>query len=176
MSGKAPSEGTKVTAGKNAPTTTEGPGLVAEDSLAAESQSFRQANQAVPQQVPHESLTSASKPHQGGIHQSTTASATTTSGQGDGNAAAAPSYVQSQYFKDRAGPHGKNLKEDDSIGTEDKSKNASFSQFGTKDDPGRAAEEKFTLSDTANAGSTGGRDKNVDAKQPYDALGGDTEA
>ncbi|KAI1390672.1 uncharacterized protein F4822DRAFT_160175 [Hypoxylon trugodes] len=175
MAAKAPSEGTKITTGKNAPITGEGPGIVAQDSLAAESQSFRQANQAVPQQVPREDLTSASRPHESGVHTSTSTSNTRTSGQGS-NAGIAPSYVQSQYLKDPSGPHGKNLKEDDSIGTEDKSKNASFSEFGTKNDPGLAAEQKFTLSETANAGSTGGREKGVDAQQPYGVLGSNSEA
>ncbi|KAI1411863.1 hypothetical protein F5Y13DRAFT_164501 [Hypoxylon sp. FL1857] len=167
MSGKAPSEGTKVTAGKNAPITTEGPGVVAQDSLATESQAFRQANQAEPQQVPRENLTSASKPHEG---------STGSLGQSSSHAGTAPSYVQSQYLKDHAGPHGKNIKEDDSIGTEDKAKNASFSEFGTKNDPGLAAEQKFTLSGTANASSTGGREKGVDAQQPYGALDPNAQA
>ncbi|KAI1396306.1 hypothetical protein F4819DRAFT_143449 [Hypoxylon fuscum] len=175
MSGKASSEGTKVTAGKNAPVTGEGTGVVAQDSLAAESQAFRQANQTEPQSVAHEDLTSASKPHEGGIHQKAP-SASTTPTQGDHNGAAAPSYVQSQSLKDTSGPHGKNLKEDDSIGTEDKSKNTSFSAQGTKNDPGRAAVDKFTRANVSNAGSTGGREKGIDNEQPYGALGGDTEA
>ncbi|KAI1375070.1 hypothetical protein F4677DRAFT_423050 [Hypoxylon crocopeplum] len=175
MSAKAPSEGTKVTAGQKAPITNEGHGIVAEGSLASESQSFRQANEAVPQHVSREDLTSAPKSHEGGIHQASS-TAQPTSEKGSHNAGTAPSYVQSQYLKDPAGPHGKNLMEDDSIGTEDKSKNASFSQFGTKNDPGMAAEQKFTRSGVAHAGSTGGREKGVDAQQPYAALGGDTQA
>ncbi|OTB00425.1 hypothetical protein M426DRAFT_324292 [Hypoxylon sp. CI-4A] len=171
MSGKASSEGTKVTAGQNAPVTHEGPGVVAQDSLASESQAFRQANQAVPQQVPRENLTSASKPHEGGIHQS---SSTTSGPGGASHAGTAPSYVQSQYLKDPSGPHGQNITEDDSIGTEDRAKNASFSEFGTKNDPGALAEQKFTLGQTANAGSTGGREKGIDGKTPYDALDSDT--
>ncbi|KAI1799777.1 hypothetical protein F4811DRAFT_542357 [Daldinia bambusicola] len=175
MSGKAPSEGTKVTAGRNAPTTKEGTGVVSEGSLAAESQAFRQANQAAPQQVPREDLTSASKPHEGGIH-----SSSNSSGPGRSNANPAPTYVQSQYLKEKGGPHGKNLTEDDSIGTEDKAKNTSFSEFGTKNDPGLAAENKFvsgsTVSGTADARSNAGREKHVDNQQPFSALGGDTSA
>ncbi|KAI2602445.1 hypothetical protein GGR54DRAFT_501602 [Hypoxylon sp. NC1633] len=177
MSGKASSEGTKVSGGQNAPVTNESTGLViAEGSLAAESQTFRKANQAVPQQVPRENLTSASRPHESGVHKAAPSSFDATYGQGDYNASAAPSYVQSQYIKDQSGPHGKNLKEDDSIGTEDKTKNTSFSEFGTKNDPGLAAEQKFTRSNATGGGSTGGREKGVDSKQPYEALGGDTEA
>lgn len=175
MSTKAPSEGTKVTTGGNAPKTSEGSGVVAQDSLAAESQFFLQANQAAPQQVVREDLTSASKPHESGIHQKASSGSTTTR-QGDHNAAAAPSYVQSQFLKDQAGPHGKNLKEDDSIATEDKSKNTSFPKLGTVDDPGRAAVEKFARANTANAGSTGGREKGIDNKQPYGVLGSDAQA
>ncbi|KAI1101232.1 hypothetical protein F4804DRAFT_316578 [Jackrogersella minutella] len=173
MSSKTPSEGTKVTVGRNAPVTNEGPGLVAEQSLAAESQSFLQANQAVPRQIPQENMTSASKSHEGGIHQ---AAPGTNASLGPGRTATAPSYVQSQYMKDRKGPQGKNLTEDDSIGTEDKSKNVSFSEFGTKNDPGRSAEQKFTFANTANTGSTSGREKDVDAKQPYEVLDPNVDA
>ncbi|KAL7624969.1 hypothetical protein AAE478_004183 [Parahypoxylon ruwenzoriense] len=177
MSAKAPSQGTKVTAGKNAPVTSEGPGVVAKGSLASESKYFREVNQVTPQHIAHEDLTSASKPHEGGgVQQSKTSSSTTPSGRGDHNAVTAPSYVQSQYLSDSAGPHGKNLKEDDSIGTEDKSKNMSFSQFGTKDDPGLAAERKFTRPEPGIAGSTAGREKHIDANQPYDVLGSDAPA
>ncbi|KAI4864605.1 hypothetical protein F4820DRAFT_423232 [Hypoxylon rubiginosum] len=177
MSAKAPSEGTKVTAGKNAPITSEGHGVVAQDSLAAESRSFQQANQTAPQQVDREDLTSAPKPHEGGIHQKAASSSTTaTPTQGDHNAAVAPSYIQSQSLKDTAGPHGRNLKEDESIATEDKTKNTSFSKQGTADDPGRAAVEQFNRANTANAGSTGGREKGIDNKQPYGALGSDVQA
>ncbi|KAI2608761.1 uncharacterized protein GGS25DRAFT_531769 [Hypoxylon fragiforme] len=174
MSGKAPSEGTKVTAGHNAPTTHESAGLVASDSLAAESQSFRQSNQATPQHLSRDNLTSAPQAHSGGIHQH---SSTTKSGQGDHNA---PSYVQTQLAKDTSGPHGKNITEDESIGTQDKMKNASFSQFGTKGDPGRAAEKTFTKFQAANTGATGGggreKEEEVGERHPYSALGGDTEA
>ncbi|KAI1658864.1 hypothetical protein F4813DRAFT_354962 [Daldinia decipiens] len=173
MSSKAPSEGTKVTAGRNAPVSNEAPGVVSQGSLAAESQAFRQANQAAPQQVGREDLTSASKPHEGGIHK---ASSTNKSGPGrSSNVDTAPSYVQSQFLKGKGGPHGKNLTEDDSIGTEDKNKNASFSEFGTKNDPGLAAEKKF-ISGSANTGSNAGREKRIDDQQPYAALGGDTQA
>ncbi|KAI2467918.1 hypothetical protein F4781DRAFT_288888 [Annulohypoxylon bovei var. microspora] len=178
MSSKAPSEGTKVTDGRNAPVTNEGPGFIAEDSLAAESQSFRQSNQVAPEDYHQEDLIRGSvpKPHEGGVHQSASGFDSKPSGPGSRAAGIAPSYVQSQYIKSQGGPHGKNLKEDDSIGTEDKSKNASFSQFGTKADPGRAAEQKFTLAGAANAGSTSGREKGVDAKRPYSVLGSNTEA
>ncbi|KAI6093205.1 hypothetical protein F4821DRAFT_222439 [Hypoxylon rubiginosum] len=174
MSAKAPSEGTKVTAGKNAPVTSGGHGTVAQDSLAAESQSFQQSNQTAPQQVSRQDLTSTSKSHEGGIHQK--AASNPTSKQGNHNAAAAPSYVQSQFLKDPSGPHGKNLTEDESIATEDKSKNASFSKQGTKDDPSNAAMEQFNRANTTNVGATGGRETGIDNEQPYAALGSDAPA
>ncbi|KAI1087878.1 hypothetical protein F5B19DRAFT_473828 [Rostrohypoxylon terebratum] len=171
MTSKAPSEGTKVTAGRNAPVTKEGPGHVAQDSLAADSQSFRQANVVAPQDQHNEDMRkSGPRPHEGGVHQPISKSSDSSA------ASTAPSYIQSQYIKAQGGPHGKNITEDDSIGTEDREKNASFSQFGTKADPGRAAEHKFTLGQVANAGSTGGREKGIDGKQPYEVLGSEAEA
>ncbi|KAI1455397.1 hypothetical protein F4805DRAFT_436075 [Annulohypoxylon moriforme] len=172
MSSKTPSEGTKVTPGRNAPVTNEGPGFVAQDSLAAESQSFRRANEVAPQDFHKEDIPSKSgpKPHEGGVHQNAPTSSGPTA------AGTAPSYVQSQYMKAPGGPHGKNITEDESIGTEDREKNASFSQFGTKADPGREAEQKFTLGQVANAGATGGRERRVDGEQPYGVLGSNEEA
>ncbi|RYO83881.1 hypothetical protein DL764_009409 [Monosporascus ibericus] len=155
--GKAPSAGQKVTAGQNAPYTSEATGRVAPDSLASESQAFRQANQAIPRQSENVSSGTDAAGAGGATH----------------NADPAPTYVNSQYYRDPSGPHGKNLKEDNSIGNE---KNTSFSEFGTKDDPGAAAEQKFTLADSSNAASTGGRKKEIDGKTPYDALGSEANA
>ncbi len=162
--GKAPSEGQKVSADRNTPCTHEATGPVAHDSLAAESRAFCEANQASPQDMPRENFTSASQPHESARQ---TSAATGVSHNVD----RAPSYVNNQYYRDPSGPHGKNLKEDDSIATEDKKKNTSLSQFGTKDDPGAAAEQKLTLANTKTAGQTGGRQEGIDGKTPYDALG-----
>ena len=91
------------------------------------------------------------------------------------SAGTAPSYVNSQ-FQDKAGPHGKNLTEGGFESND--SKNASFNQeIGTKNDPGRLAEEKMFR---ANA-DTGGdaampRQKGTTGDNEYDALGGDTPA
>ncbi|KAI0001392.1 hypothetical protein F4779DRAFT_604258 [Xylariaceae sp. FL0662B] len=170
MSAKAPSEGTKVTAGKNAPITSEGPGAVASDSLAAESQAFQQANEAEPQIFPHENLTAASsKPHEG----STTAESSTS---GSHAGSTAPSYAQNIYHQDPKGPHGKNIKEDESIATEDKNRNASFSEFGTKNDPAAAAERKFALADAVPAASSGGRQKHIEGQTTFEALESEEEA
>jgi hypothetical protein len=167
--GKAPSEGTKVTAGQNAPYTSEATGAVAPDSLAAESQTFRQSNEATAQETPRENASYSSRPQEGPQFTSGT-------GAAPRNVETAPSYVNNLYHSDPSGPHGKNIKEDDSIGTEDKAKNASFSEFGTKNDPGLAAEQKFTLSDTAPSGSIGERQQGITGKTTYDALGSEREA
>ncbi|KAI0015982.1 hypothetical protein F4780DRAFT_32381 [Xylariomycetidae sp. FL0641] len=157
MSAKAPSEGTKVTAGQNAPVTNEGPGAVPAGSLASESAAFKSANQA-------DSNTSgnpAAGPGQSG------------SGGSGANAGAAPSYVENQYHRDPAGPHGKNLTEDPSLGTGDDVKNASMAPIGSKDDPALAAENKIAAStaDTSTAGSQAGRETQGDGKTTYSALG-----
>ncbi|KAI1339084.1 hypothetical protein F5Y15DRAFT_384746 [Xylariaceae sp. FL0016] len=166
MSAKAPSEGTKVTLGQNAPVTQEGPGAIASDSLAAESQTFREANHAEPGQAP--------KPQQG-AHAAQPSGSTGSTG-GAQHVGTAPTYVENMNQTYAGGPHGKNIKEDDSIGTEDKAKNASFTEFGTENDPGMAAEQKFTRAAVASAGTSAGREKELDGKTPYDALGAEKEA
>ncbi|KAI1733446.1 hypothetical protein F4680DRAFT_454944 [Xylaria scruposa] len=155
---KAPSTGTKVSAGPNDPVIQEGPGAVKPDSLASESQAFRQANTAGPdnqQRRPQEGISAsarapgASKAHaQGGVsHES-----------GSGR------------------PHGKNIHEDDSIGTGDTAKNASFSaEIGSKDDPSLLAERKFEQLNSIAPGSSGGRERMTHEKTTYDVLG-DREA
>lgn len=144
MSHKAPGAGTKVSAGINAPTVQEGPGEVKPDSLAAESPAFRQANSA--------GLDNQQGRRREGASGSARAPGTSTSysqgamsrESGSGDARAAPTYVENQYCRDPSGPHGRNITEDDSIGTEDKAKNASLvAEIGSKDDPSLLAERKF---------------------------------
>ncbi|KAN0112742.1 hypothetical protein V8E51_005693 [Hyaloscypha variabilis] len=90
-------------------------------------------------------------------------------------AGTAPSYVNSQ-FQDQAGPHGKNLTEGGFESND--SKNASFNQeIGTKNDPGRLAEEKIFRANADTAGDASmPRQKGVTGDNEYDALGGDTPA
>ena len=169
--GKAPSAGQKVAPGRNGPIESDATGPVAPDSLAAESQAFVQGNDATPQQQPRggESFSTPSE-----SHHSTQRTATGVSGKQGVDQA--PTYVNSQYLRDSSGPHGKNLKEDDSIATDDKNKNTSFSQFGTKDDPGAVAAQKFTQANTASAASIGGRQEGAEGKTVYDALSSETNA
>jgi hypothetical protein len=90
-------------------------------------------------------------------------------------AGTAPSYVNSQ-FQDQAGPHGKNLTEGGFESND--SKNASFNQeIGTKNDPGRLAEEKIFRANADTAGDASmPKQKGVTGDNEYDALGGDTPA
>ncbi|KAI0540226.1 hypothetical protein GGR58DRAFT_176373 [Xylaria digitata] len=176
MSQKAPSAGTKVAAGANDPMIQEGLGAVKPDSLAAESQAFRQRNSA--------SLDSQQSRPQEGVSASARAPGTSAShsqramlrGTGGGHAHTAPSYVKNQYRRDPSGPHGRNIKEDDSIGTGDKAKNTSFAAgIGSKDDPSLLAERKFSQVNSVAPGSLGGRERTVDDNTTYDVLG-DQEA
>ncbi|CAJ2510478.1 Uu.00g132870.m01.CDS01 [Anthostomella pinea] len=190
MPAKAPSEGTKVTLGMDAPVTKEGTGAVASDSLAAESQTFRNANDvrnttSAGAQTTTGNATSSASSGGSGSGPGSKSGAGSGSGTGSGGTGAgagskhvdtAPTYVLNQYHRDPAGPHGKNIKEDDSIGTEDKTKNTSFSEFGTKNDPAALAEKKIELGNSAVGGSTGGREKGVDGKTPYDALASEEQA
>ncbi|KAI0196747.1 hypothetical protein EV127DRAFT_417561 [Xylaria flabelliformis] len=166
---KSSSKGTKVSASPNDPVIQEGPGAVKPDSLAAESQAFRQANSAGlnnQQHRPQEGMSASahapntSKTHyQGGMSQET----------GSGR----PGHTGPSDVKK---PHGKNIQEDDSIGTGDTAKNASFSaEIGSKDDPSLLAERKFEQLNSMAPGSSGGREKTTHEKTAYDVLG-DREA
>ncbi|KAI1114226.1 hypothetical protein F5Y14DRAFT_451197 [Nemania sp. NC0429] len=174
MSHKAQNTGTKVSAGRNDPIIQEGPGAVNSDSLAAESQAFREANAAGLERQQHRSQEDASasapspSPRGGAMPRET--------GSGGGSVDTAPSYVENQFRRDPSGPHGKNIKEDDSIGTGGEARNASFeAEIGSKDDPSLLAERKFYQANSVAPGSTGGREGAVAEKTPYDVLG-DQEA
>jgi len=87
----------------------------------------------------------------------------------------APSYINSQYA-DTAGPKGQNLTEGGFEGND--KNNASFnSDIGSKNDPGRAAEQKFQRAN-ADAGGDGGvsRQKGLSDDTTYGSLDPSTEA
>lgn len=95
---------------------------------------------------------------------------------GRSNAArTAPSYVNAQ-FKNQSGPHGKNVTEGGFESND--SKNASFNhEIGTKNDPGRLAEEKMSRANADAAGASAmPRQQGTTGDNDYDALGGDTPA
>jgi hypothetical protein len=164
--------GQKVTLGENAPITQESTGAVASDSLAAESQSFQSSNSATPRTIPHSDLTSAAKPYAG----SKADGGDSTRRSGTGSDAhvvdEAPGYVSNQ-FRDAAGPHGKNVTEDNDM-TRDGAKNASFTEFGTKNDPARLAEEKIVRS--GNTPASGMKGEGVDEETAFSALNSSEEA
>jgi len=97
-------------------------------------------------------------------------------GGASSNAGTAPSYVNAQFETYPGGPKGKNLTEG---GFEsDDRKNASFNtEIGTKNDPGRLAEQKIQRKN-ADAGGDAAlpRQKEVSGNNEFDALGGDTPA
>ncbi|KAK8036299.1 hypothetical protein PG993_008913 [Apiospora rasikravindrae] len=165
---QAPSEGTKVTMGNQAPVYQEGSGAVQPDSLAAESQAF-QSNNRTSEGV------SASQPQEG--YSSTNQSSSISSGDTglkSGSAASAgtaPGYVGNLSNQDPSGPHGKNLKEDPNL----EGKNNS-GEFGTANDPGRLAEQKFTLGANTPAVAHGGGQEKLNKESPYDALSSSKEA
>lgn len=103
MVGKAPSEGTKVTAGQNAPVVREGAGAVPSESLAA--QSVREGGGFAENRNINEVGSRAGAGITTQLHGSVGASAEPQGG-------AAPGYVGSVYARDAAGPHGKNITED----------------------------------------------------------------
>ncbi|KAK8079329.1 hypothetical protein PG994_003136 [Apiospora phragmitis] len=167
MPGKAPSEGTKVTMGNQAPVIQEGSGAVPSDSLAAESQSF-QSNNRTTEGV------SASKPQESYSNNTSSSVSGKDTGLKSGGASSAgtaPSYVENLKHSEPGGPHGKNLKEDPNL--EGKSNSG---EFGNANDPGRLAEQKFTLGANTPAVATGGREEHLNKKTPYDALSSEKEA
>ncbi|KAI1330123.1 hypothetical protein F5Y16DRAFT_364116 [Xylariaceae sp. FL0255] len=163
------SRGTKVDLGKDAPVTGEGPGEVFSDSLASESQAFRDANKVSSEQFDKPQESPARAPGTSTHHSSKTDSQSQSH-------ATAPSYVQNQFHRDTAGPHGKNLTEDPNM-TEDSGKNASFNaEIGSKDDPSLLAEQKMNMRNSDVVGSSGGREVGIDNKTPYDVLGNEEDA
>ncbi|KJZ77655.1 hypothetical protein HIM_02832 [Hirsutella minnesotensis 3608] len=158
---RAPSAGTKVTAGENVPVTRESAGFVASDSLAAESYTeggeFSENRSAQPSESTSKS----------GIHPSQQMK--TFSGE---SGTAAPSYVASQGLTDTSGPHGKNLKEGgfDDARVKDGLKVALESEPGSINDPSRLTEAQLQQTDAAQPGSTARRDGDLSNTTAFDAL------
>ncbi|KAI0443530.1 hypothetical protein F4803DRAFT_306381 [Xylaria telfairii] len=176
MSRKAPTAGTKVSAAPNDPILQEGPGAVQPDSLAAESQAFREANSTGQANEQRRSQEGVSTPARAPGTSTTYFQGSMPRETGSGSADTAPSYVENQFLRDPSGPHGRNITGDDSIGTGDRTKNASFAaEIGSKDDPSLLAERKFEQQNSIAPGSSGGRERTVQEKTIYDALG-DREA
>ncbi|KKO98454.1 hypothetical protein THAR02_09446 [Trichoderma harzianum] len=146
---KNPSSGTKVHPGKNVPVHREAAGLVAPESLAAESVEhggeFAQNRNAQQEGVKSSDLKTQSG-REGGISSggksegvSGGKSASVSGGKSVGEA---PGYVADQYIKDTKGPHGKNIKEGVDEGQtgekNDGLQRALRSEPGSEDDPNRS--------------------------------------
>ncbi|XWW92818.1 hypothetical protein V2A60_000745 [Cordyceps javanica] len=126
------SHGTKVDLGHKAPQLNERAGVVADDSLAAESYrkdgEFAKNAGAEPEQFQNDkNIGSAPKAAQ------------------QANGGTAPSYVVDTQLQDRSGPHGKNIREEgfDHPDNQDGLKRALQSEPGSEDDPSRLAEQQM---------------------------------
>lgn len=108
----------------------------------------------------------------GGKIQDTSSTSASASG-GAAAASTAPTYVNNQYASNSGGPHGKNITEDPEM----TGRPAKFNvEPGSKDDPGRVAEQDLRLKQTRGAPGTGERQDGVDNQQPYGALDNETAA
>ncbi|KFA69184.1 hypothetical protein S40285_00047 [Stachybotrys chlorohalonatus IBT 40285] len=178
MAPKAPSAGTKVTPGQDAPEYRENAGFVASDSLAAESKreggGFSENSQS-------ENLTSSSSNNNktssntssGNASSSTTARSTVESQSAF--AGTAPTYVAD--IRDSSGPHGKNLQEGgfgDSK-AEDGLKKAFAAEPGSENDPSRQAELDL-LSRNAGGRDSAPNQGGLTNESAYDALNSETSA
>lgn len=100
-------------------------------------------------------------------------SSTSTSASGGAAAGTAPTYVNNQYGRDTGGPHGKNITEDPEL----TGRPAKFNvEPGSKEDPGRVAEQDLRLKQTRGAPGTGERQDGAGNQQPYAALDNETSA
>jgi hypothetical protein len=109
----------------------------------------------------------------GGQSKATAVTNTTGSSETGGatsNAGIAPTYVNSQRIKYNGGPHGKNITEGFEGGK------PVSGDIGSKNDPGRLAEQRFaTVNATADLGTVP-KQQGVSGENEYDALERDTSA
>ncbi|PSR98981.1 hypothetical protein BD289DRAFT_65816 [Coniella lustricola] len=204
MVGKTPTHGTKVDLGENAPIVREGAGLVASDSLAAESVQaggeFAENRNIRTEEVGTKESTGAHSSSSGGSggsggggggHQKSSSSSSAGKSHYVGSGGdvvgdrgripsseqghAAPTYVNSQFIRDTAGPHGKNITEDPEM----TGRRGKFNvKVGSREDPSREAERTMLLKQTRGAPGTGERqvgERGTD-EQPFKALGRDASA
>lgn len=171
MSHKAPSEGQKVTMGKDAPVRQENAGTVAAGSLAAQSSTFQSANKgAAPEYV----ATNSEEFLRGHSEQQQHSSNGRSNGSNYQQGAPAPTYVNNQYIRDPNGPHGKNLEE---AAFRDDTENKSFTaDIGADDDPGRAALNKMSAMNETGGPGRGTKQFEVTKDNDYGALSAETTA
>ncbi|OAA71526.1 hypothetical protein ISF_02077 [Cordyceps fumosorosea ARSEF 2679] len=150
----------KVDLGNKAPELRERAGMVADDSLAAES--YRKDGEfAKNASVKPEKFQTDQNIHSG------------PKAAQQGNGGSAPSYLVDTQLRDRGGPHGKNIREEnlDLPDNSDGLKRALRSEPGSEDDPSRLAEQQLQgqnaisgsappVRDTAGGNSFGNLDNN----------------
>ncbi|KAK8063006.1 hypothetical protein PG997_015103 [Apiospora hydei] len=153
---QAPSEGTKVTMGNQAPVYQEGSGAPSSPTTAP-ARAFPPPSRKRPTRPTHPPSISGTDT---GLRSGGAASAGT-----------APGYIGNLSNQDPSGPHGKNLKEDPSL----EGKHVS-GEIGTENDPGRAAEHKFALGANTPAVAHGGQQEKLNKESPYEALSSEKEA
>ncbi|KAK4082307.1 uncharacterized protein Triagg1_2119 [Trichoderma aggressivum f. europaeum] len=161
----------KVNPGKDAPVHREAAGLVAPESLAAESVQhggeFAQ-NRNVQQEGVAGSELKTQSGREGGV------------GVGGGKSVGvAPGYVADLYIKDTKGPHGKNIKEGVDDGGRVGEKNdglarALRSEPGSEDDPSRLAEAQMFQKGSLGARGAGPRQAHLEGESIYDKLDSET--
>ncbi|KAM0327599.1 hypothetical protein ACHAQA_005892 [Verticillium albo-atrum] len=89
----------------------------------------------------------------------------------DSFAGTAPTYVDNNFIRDTAGPHGKNLHEGiDYKNTKDGLKEALKAPVGSENDPGRAAEQQFLQSQARVGRDAGPKEYEVGSKTTFDNL------
>lgn len=170
---KAPSAGTKVDLGRNAPTKQEGVGAVGSESLAAESYrgggEFASNGGSQPENLSTSDYNTSSS---GATKlESTRDTSYTSLNESSSNVDTAPSYVNNQYVRDTSGPHGKNIQEGfDDAGARDGLKAALAAEPGSKDDPSRLAEQQFKTNQFAPSRDGGPKQTSLSNETKYDAL------
>ena len=175
---KAPSFGTKVDLGENAPVRAEGAGTVLSESLAAES--YREGGDFASNRDAQPENMSSSGSYESASRTANTGSGNASSGSTEPRSfgGTAPSYVENQYIKDSSGPHGRNLTEGgwDESKIEDGIQKSFNAELGSKNDPARVAEQQMELNNNAQSRAAGPKQSELTNKTPYDALGSNVNA
>ncbi|OHF04019.1 hypothetical protein CORC01_00881 [Colletotrichum orchidophilum] len=167
---KAPSAGAKVEPGSDVrPTRSEATGPVLTDSLAAESAS-KGGEFASNGDIGASATTGSFR---------TVTSSTPVSGAApvSDQAAEAPTYVNNQYVRDHNGPHGRGITEGfDTDNTKNGMQAAFNAEVGSKNDPGRVAEQGLLQSQTKAGRDAGPRQTKVGGQTVYERLKSDVQA
>ncbi|KOS17894.1 hypothetical protein ESCO_002854 [Escovopsis weberi] len=179
--------GDDVDPGREAPVAQEGAGPVAPESLAAESVRSGGAYAANMESgfgSGSEGISSREKMSEGPSAQHIEHAEGTGATQAEAEAAReqgaqAPTYVVDEYLQDRAGPHGRNITEDEMLGEggeHGRTAGEGEGEVGSAGDPGREAERQFALRREMKGRSAGERQEELQTRTRYDILGSDRSA